>query len=79
MLLARGRPDNGTCDRLCDVRHLVLECRQFRLGTVEAGSFSLYRDVVSFIRGTVLLGQPITLIELVGGAPGLGSVHLSQP
>jgi drug/metabolite transporter (DMT)-like permease len=48
------------------------------LGAVQAGWFLYLVPVVSLIGGVMLLGEPVKMIELVGGALILLSVFLSQ-
>jgi drug/metabolite transporter (DMT)-like permease len=48
------------------------------LGAAKAGWFLYLVPVVSLIGGVVFLGEPIKLIELLGGTLILASVYLSQ-
>ncbi len=48
------------------------------LGSVQSGWFMYLMPLVSLIGGAVLLGEPVKLVELVGGGLILFSVFLSQ-
>jgi drug/metabolite transporter (DMT)-like permease len=49
------------------------------IGAVQAGWFLYMIPLISLLGGAVLLGEPITLLDLFGGAIILLSVILAQP